>query len=1010
MPTEFLNRNGIVLVTGGNGFIGSYVAERLRSMGYHVRIVDISPKSYFAHPAPMEELVGDLCDIAVCRRAVNGVNTVLHFAAVMGGMGTIHESNELAIYRSNHGMLLNLLVACAEAGVKSFFLASSACVYPEHLQTSNEQDVSLCERDVWSGGPPAPQGLYGLEKLSAENLLRMYSSVNGLDIRIARFHNVYGPKGAWSQGREKVPAALLRKAIAAKLLGDGNGTMEIWGDGTQRRSFLWIEDAVNAVVLLLASECREPVNVGSDHAVSIKDLARIAMTTAGGNPSSLALQLDIGKPQGVASRNANNDFIRAQLDWEPNISLESGMTKTAKWIEEEMLRLIDPLNVEERSSALKSFQTSHVVELASEATTFAILLPITSRFSRQPGDCLENLSKFADSLIKTTWRDTQSLSAQFRYRVYLIIDHDDSFLLKQSKAETLLLEKGVRDCTTLICNQPRGHICALWRESAERAWRDGCDYLVLMGDDVELLDEGWMRDVHAEFASIAGAEGVTHGLGCVAFTDTTFPGMPTFPVIHRTHMDIFDGKVVPDIFINQGGDPYLFQLYRRFGASRMIPSRVQNAVGGSEDARYEKHTVDWTFEVLDEGTARLEAWLGPQARSCRRLTLDIVVPSYRVQLPYLDRILQLKPSPTCSVMFIIIIDDPSSPNVALLEKKHGHRPDVRIRVNKTNIGASLSRNRGMRESSAEWVHSLDDDVIPDPDLLVEGEKVIRSHPNAAGFVGNTQLPLCENITTTAIHFAGVTYFWDIATKIEHDVPWGVTANLMFRRNVRDGIAYDPSFPKTGGGEDIDFCLRKRDFTVGNGGEGFWAAPRVVVTHPWWHQGQRSYWRFYRWAGGDGALVKMYPEHTYSGGALNGGEMLLSSMVFVVLTATFGAITNDWRFAFIALKTIVAIVVANVLYDIYRHVWRNPERVKDMKTTVHGVNWILAMMEGTMIRMASESGRVMGMIERREFGHLGRRFDWFVGRVGPGPRSEERAKCRETLVICVLILALLLARV
>lgn len=679
------------------------------------------------------------------------------------------------------------------------------------------------------------------------------------------------------------------------------------------------------------------------------------------------------------------------------------MTKTAKWIEAEMLKIIGPLNVEERSSALKSFQTSHVVELA---TTFAVLLPITSRFTRQPGDCLENLSKFADSLLKTTWRDTQSLSAQFRYRVYLVVDHDDSFL-EQSKAETLLREKGIRDITTLICSQPRGHVCALWRESAERAWRDGCDYLVLMGDGVELLDEGWMRNVHSEFASIATAEDVTHGIGCVAFTDTTFPGMPTFPVIHRTHMDIFNGKVIPDIFINQGGDPYLFQLYRRFCASRMIPSRLQNTVGGSEDARYEKHIVDWTFEVLDKGTARLEAWLGPQAR--RRLTLDIIVPSYRVQLLHLDHILQLKPSPTCSVMFIIIIDDPKSPNVTLLEKNYGHRPDVRIRVNKMNLGASQSRNRGLRESSAEWVHSLDDDVIPNPDLLVEGEKVIRAHPNAAGFVGNTQFPLCENITSTAIRFAGVTYFWDIATKIEQDIPWGVTANLMFRRNVRDGITYDLAFPKTGGGEDIDFCLRKRDFTVGSGGEGFWAAPRVVATHPWWHHGQRSYWRFFWWSKGDGALIKMYPEHTYLCGAPNSGEMLLSSMVFMVLTVVFGAITNDWRPSFVALKMIVTVVVASVLCDIYRHVWLNPERVKDMKTTVHGLGWIFAMAEGTIIRMVSELGRVVGVIERKEFGHLGRRFDWFAGRVGTGPRDEERAKCRETLVVCVLILALLLAR-
>lgn len=657
------------------------------------------------------------------------------------------------------------------------------------------------------------------------------------------------------------------------------------------------------------------------------------------------------------------------------------------------------------SSVWQSFQTSYIMELASEFTTFAILLPITSRFSRSPQDCLQNLVKFASSLLKTTWRDTRCVSPRFRCHVYLVIDHNDPFLLEQLKAKTLLLEKGIRDITTLICEQPCGHVCVLWREAAERAWRDKCDYLVLVGDDVEFLDEGWMGDVHSEFASIATAEAVTHGIGCVAFIDTNLPGMPAFPVIHRTHMDIFKGKVIPDIFIDWNGDQYFFQLYRRFGASRMIHSRLQNTVEGGVDARHDKRPADWTFETLDVGTAKVEEWLGPQAH--RKLTLDILVPSYRVQLPYLGRILQLEPSPTCSVMFIIIIDDPISPNVTVLNQRYSHRPDVRICINKTNMGASETRNRGLQESSAEWVHFLDDDVIPSRDLLVEGEKAIRGHPDACGFVGLTKFPLCENIATTAIQFSGVTYFWDIATKIEKDIPWGITANLMFRRNLQDEVTFAPTFPKTGGGEDIDFCLRKRNFTVKNGGQGLVAAPRVIVTHPWWHHGQRSYWRVYRWARGDGALIKMYPEYTYWCGAPNGGEMLLITSVFMAFTLVFGVINKDWSLSFVALKTTVAIVVANILYDIYQNVWRYPESVKDMKTSVHGLAWTFAMFEGTVIRMVSELGRVVGSIERGEFCYLGKRFDWWVGRAGIGRMMEERQKTRETLFICVVILALLL---
>ncbi|KAG2127597.1 nucleotide-diphospho-sugar transferase [Suillus bovinus] len=454
--------------------------------------------------------------------------------------------------------------------------------------------------------------------------------------------------------------------------------------------------------------------------------------------------------------------------------------------------------------------------------------------------------------------------------------------------ESLLAEEGIMDVSTEICDVPHGHVCAIWRQCAHRAWKEKADYFVLMGDDVVLLDEGWMRDIYEQFTLIAQHERVPQGMGCVAFTNVTFPRMPTFPVIHRIHMNAFGGQVIPEVFINQDGDPFLFQLYRKWGCSRMIPSRLSNGIGGSLPARYiQQHADGWTFGSLTEAASTLEASLATSfPAATRKMTLDIIIPSYRVLLPFLDTILALKESPTCESMFIIIIDNPHSPKITELEAKYAHRPDIRIRVNENNLGASASRNRGMKESAADWILFLDDDVIPQDDILIKAEKAIRSNPQAAGFIGNSYFPVASTVFTNAVHLAGVTYFWDIAAKMsenESDMPWGVTANLIARR-VQDGVEFDLQFPKTGGGEDIDFCRRKRDFSITHGGEGFHPAPHVIATHPWWNDGQRSYRRFYMWSKGDGGLIKLYPNLTYLDHTPNSAELFLISTASAVLGA------------------------------------------------------------------------------------------------------------------------------
>ena len=241
-----------------------------------------------------------------------------------------------------------------------------------------------------------------------------------------------------------------------------------------------------------------------------------------------------------------------------------------------------------------------------------------------------------------------------------------------------------------------------------------------------------------------------------------------------------------------------------------------------------------------------------------------------------------------------------------------------------NLGASASRNRGLGESAAEYVHFLDDDVVPYPDLLIEAEKIICDNPQAIGFVGNSCFPIAESVFTTAVHLSGVTYFWDIAKKakshfpgLEHDIPWGVTANLIVRRNMIDNILFGTGFPKTGGGEDIDYCFQKCEFALRKGMKGFTTAPDVIITHPWWREGARSYWKFYTWAKGDGGLIQIYPQLTYTDYFPNSAELLFFTMIGVLLGALHDIASCCTGLVLLAAKLLLAIAYGNIAHDLYR---------------------------------------------------------------------------------------------
>lgn len=311
-----------VLVTGAGGFIGHHLAGYLKDRGYWVRGADLKEPEY--EPTAADDfLTVDLRERESCDRACEGIDEVYHLAADMGGIGYITASHA-AIARNNTLINVNMLDAALDAGVQRFLFSSSACVYPQHRQ--DEADVTpLKEEDAW---PADPEPGYGLEKLYMEKLCEYYREDHGLETRVVRFHNVYGPLGAYEGGKEKAPAALCRKVALAE---DG-GEIEVWGDGEQTRSFLYIDDCVEGVHRLMRSDHREPLNLGTDRLVTINELVDIIADVAG---KTIYKRHDLSKPQGVRGRNSDNGRLREVLGWEPEVSLEEGLASTYLWIEGE---------------------------------------------------------------------------------------------------------------------------------------------------------------------------------------------------------------------------------------------------------------------------------------------------------------------------------------------------------------------------------------------------------------------------------------------------------------------------------------------------------------------------------------------------------------------------------------------------------------------------------------------------------------------------------------------------
>eukprot|EP00762_Andalucia_godoyi_P005084 ANDGO_03925.mRNA.1 GDP-mannose 3 len=337
-----------VCIGGAGGFIGSHLAKRLKSEGYYVVAADWNRNEYFDEKEFCDEFIlVDLRNLENCIKATKGCEHVYNLAADMGGMGFIQSNHSVILY-NNTMISFNMMEAARRNGAKRFFYSSSACIYPEGKQL-DPNNTGLKESDAW---PAQPQDAYGLEKLCSEELAIHYGQDFGIAVRIARFHNIYGPQGTWKGGREKAPAAFCRKAFAAV------DKLEIWGDGMQTRSFCLVDDCVEGIIKIMFSDYEKPLNLGSDEMVSMNQMADMALAFE--NKKDKVTIVHIPGPEGVRGRNSDNTLIKQVLGWAPATPLIDGLRKTYFWIKSQIEK--------ERAAGINNdYTVSTVVKQTSES-------------------------------------------------------------------------------------------------------------------------------------------------------------------------------------------------------------------------------------------------------------------------------------------------------------------------------------------------------------------------------------------------------------------------------------------------------------------------------------------------------------------------------------------------------------------------------------------------------------------------------------------------------------------
>lgn len=573
-------------------------------------------------------------------------------------------------------------------------------------------------------------------------------------------------------------------------------------------------------------------------------------------------------------------------------------------------------------------------------------------------ECWERLQNFASSLLRTTTEESRR-----RTECIVGIDVDDA-VFGTSEARNLI-QKMIPVDVKFVQVKPvmYGKICRIWNFLASQARNE---FIVLLGDDIKLLDLNWQRRIEKRFLKIENRTGLPLGAGCVAMNDITFDGFPTFPVVHRWHIDHFK-SLLPRQFINQGGDPYLFELYSRWNAAEFeMSARLENIVGGDDAARYTKHPINWPGLVLNTGLRHLRGYL-KDAKPVG-ICIDVVVPSYRCNnVTILESIVDLRGSVLLNVRFWIVVDNPNKKHIRevqeLAKRKNEKRDDGNYFVNVVtygeNRGASYARNTGMNRSTADWILFLDDDVCPKPELLDAYAGAIWRYPKAKVMVGLTVLPDPYNLWTEILAASKITGFYGVAAKHKSHPPWGVTANLLVSGSrFHHTVQFNSLYPKTGGGEDVDFVFQlKNRYSDPNC---VVSVPGARVEHPWWNEGKPCYRQIQGWAWGDSICITEWPHKTYL--------VFPNWLEFTMLLLLY---------AFIFSLEISKVFNAALVISLIDHAWKSATFYRRSKGDGFLQLLMVSVGAGTVIS-SQEVTRLAALIMRCSLFSFCRRFDWLDG--------------------------------
>lgn len=582
--------------------------------------------------------------------------------------------------------------------------------------------------------------------------------------------------------------------------------------------------------------------------------------------------------------------------------------------------------------------------------------------------CWSMIEDFAATLRTTSsWNQLQHTEA------IIGIDLDDPLYCNESARLRL---KSIIPCKIVfetILPEMYGKVCRIWNFLAQKASHD---FVVLLGDDIRLLDSNWQIQVVQKFHDISKATGLPLGAGCVALNDLSFPGFPTFPVVHRWHLQTFQ-MLLPKQFVNQGGDPYLYELYSRFNASGFVPSaRLENTIGGNGDARYPKYHINWRGQILNMNLRHLKDELGLQRM--RGTVIDVVIPCFRTNNDaILEKICSLRASVQAYVKFWIVVDNPVDGHLSAVKELQSQLNEKELQKSNNyyinvihyseNRGASYARNTGYNYSTADYILFLDDDVLPDENLLDAYIGAIQRYPDSKVYVGRTELPQASNLWTEMLRACNVGYFYSIAEKMTRP-PWGVTANLMVRGSrFNPTIQFKSVYPKTGGGEDIDFVYQHKRFYASLGRRVTVAVPEAKVFHPWWKNGGTCYSQIMGWARGDSLCIQEWPEKTFLTFP-NWAEHVIFAIIPISLYC---------RRPFAGFIAAASVVCAELMFKGLHYFDDACQVVKERGSSSLCRKIVVSIGAGTVLS-SQEITRTFSLVQRLSLYSLCRRVDWFDG--------------------------------